>query len=108
MERVARSQRQVYEEWAMRARAVVAAVAAVYLILPPHPKNKEQKLKLEKMVFKDWSESKNTEQNIGSCLVFGLMCAHVVDNQQRGGVWWIDYSFNFLHMLHTNIIAVSF
>lgn len=42
----------------MRARVVAAAVAAVYLILPPHPKNKEQKLKLEKMVFKDWSESK--------------------------------------------------
>ena len=96
MERVARSQRQVYEEWAMRARAVVAAVAAVYLILPPHPKNKEQKLKLEKMVFKDWSESKNTEQNIGSWKLFGFwfnVCTVTVDNQQRGGVGVVDRPF---------------
>ena len=54
----------------MRARVAVVAVVAVYLILAPHPKNKEQKLKLEKMVFKDWSESKKQkEQNIG-CLVW--------------------------------------
>ena len=64
----------------MRARVAVVAVVAVYLILAPHPKNKEQKLKLEKMVFKDWSESKKQkEQNIG-CLVW-----FAVDNKKRGG-----------------------
>lgn len=72
----------------MRARVAVVAVVAVYLILAPHPKNKEQKLKLEKMVFKDWSESKKQkEQNIG-CLVW-----FAVDNKQRGGT--IVHSFNF-------------
>ena len=85
----------------MRARVAVVAVVAVYLILAPHPKNKEQKLKLEKMVFKDWSESKKQkEQNIG-CLV----CRR----QQTARGYHRTHFFNFyIYMLHTDIIAVSF
>ena len=78
----------------MRARAVVAAVAAVYLILPPHPKNKEQKLKLEKMVFKDWSESKKHRAKYWKLFGFWFnVCTVTVDNQQRGGVGVVDRPF---------------
>ena len=90
----------------MRARVAVVAVVAVYLILAPHPKNKEQKLKLEKMVFKDWSESKKQkEQNIGFLVWFAVhmyvctyTCTHVPvhtgrQQTQRGGT--IVHSFNF-------------